>query len=190
VADPRNTASVGVGAFNLVRTEAYRAIGGHERIALRPDDDLALGLVLKRHGYRQRLVDGAGLLVVSWYPTLRAMAQGLEKNVFAGCDYRLERVGLVVLGLLGLFCAPWVGMVLAHVVARGLFGAAAGISLVMAGYAASRTLGAWHVALGTPVSALILASIVIRAVALTLRRGGIVWRDSFYPLAELRRHRV
>jgi hypothetical protein len=60
----------------------------------------------------------------------------------------------------------------------------------MAGYAASRMLGAWHVALGTPVSALILASIVIRSDALTLRRGGIVWRDSFYPLVELRRHRV
>jgi glycosyltransferase involved in cell wall biosynthesis len=190
VANPRHPASVGVGAFNLVRTEAYRAIEGHRRIALRPDDDLALGLLLKRHGSRQRLVDGAGLLAVTWYPTLRAMARGLEKNVFAGCDYRLGRVGLVVLGVLGLFCAPWAGVVLAHGVARGLFGAAAGIGLLMAGYAASRTLGAWHVALGTPVSALILASIVVRSVALTLRRGGIVWRDSFYPLAELRRNRV
>ena len=37
---------------------------------------------------------------------------------------------------------------------------------------------------------MILAYIVVRSVALTLRRGGIVWRDSFYPLAELRRHRV
>jgi Glycosyl transferase family 2 len=190
VADPRHPASVGVGAFNLVRTEAYRAIEGHQRIALRPDDDLKLGLLLKRHGYRQRLVDGAGLLAVTWYPTLWAMARGLEKNIFAACDYRLGRVGLVVLGALGLFCVPWVGVVLAHGVARGLFGAAAGIGLLMAGYAASRMLGAWHVALGTPVSALILASIVIRSVALTLRRGGIVWRDSFYPLAELRRNRV
>jgi hypothetical protein len=190
VAQPGHPASVGVGAFNLVRTEAYRAVEGHQRLALRPDDDLALGLVLKRHGYRQRLVDGTGLLAVTWYPTLRAMARGLEKNVFAGCDYRLWRVGLVVLGLLGLFCAPWAGVVLAPGVARGLFGAAAGIGLLMAGYAASRTLGAWHVALGTPVSALILVCIVLRSVALTLRRGGIVWRDSFYPLAELRRHRV
>jgi Glycosyl transferase family 2 len=190
VANPSHPASVGVGAFNLVRTEAYRAIGGHQRIALRPDDDLALGLVLKRHGARQRLVDGAGLLTVTWYPTLRAMARGLEKNIFAGCDYRLWRVGLVVLGLLGLFCAPWVGVGLAPGVARGLFGAAAAIGLLMTGYAASRMLGCWHVALGTPVSALILAYLYIRSVAMTLRRGGIVWRDSFYPLAELRRHRV
>jgi hypothetical protein len=190
VADPDHPASVGVGAFNLVRTEAYRAIEGHRRIALRPDDDLALGRVLKRHGARQRLVDGAGLLTVTWYPTLRAMARGLEKNIFAGCDYRLWRVGLVVLGLLGLFSAPWVGVGLAPGVARGLFGAAAGISLLMTGYAAARMLGAWHVGLGTPVSALILVYIYTRSVALTLRRGGIVWRDSFYPLTELRRHRV
>ncbi|HEX2276416.1 MAG TPA: glycosyltransferase [Candidatus Tectomicrobia bacterium] len=190
VANPRHPASVGVGAFNLVRTEAYRAIEGHQRIALRPDDDLTLGLLLKRHGYRQRLVDGAGLLAVTWYPTLRAMARGLEKNIFAGCDYRLGRVGLVVFGVLGLFCAPWAGVVLGHGAARGLFGAAAVTSLLMAGYAASRMLGAWHVALGTPVSALILAYIYIRSVALTLRRGGIVWRESFYPLEELRRNRV
>mgnify|MGYP003288414507 CR=1 FL=1 len=190
VANPRHPASVGVGAFNLVRTEAYRAIDGHQRIALRPDDDLKLGLLLKRHGFRQRLLDGAGLLSVTWYPTLRAMARGLEKNIFAGCDYRLGRFGFVVLGLLGLFCAPWAGVVLAHGVARGLFGAAAAIGLVMAGYAAFRFLGTWHVALGTPVSALILACIYIRSVALTLRRGGIIWRDSFYPLAQLRRNRV
>jgi hypothetical protein len=43
--------------------------------------------------------------------------------------------------------------------------------------------------LGTPVSALIIAYLYIRSVTLTLRRGGIVWRDAFYPLAELRRHR-
>jgi hypothetical protein len=190
VADPHHPASVGVGAFNLVRTEAYRAIEGHQRIALRPDDDLKLGLLLKRQGYRQRLLDGAGLLAVTWYPTLRAMAQGLEKNIFAGCDYRLGRCGLLVLGVLGLFCAPWAGMVLAPGAARGLFGAAAAIGLLMASYAASRALGAWHVALGTPVSALILASIYTRSVYLTLRRGGIMWRDSFYPLAELRRNRV
>jgi glycosyltransferase involved in cell wall biosynthesis len=190
VANPHHAASVGVGAFNLVRTEAYRAIGGHQRIALRPDDDIKLGQLLKRQGFRQRLVDGTGLLAVTWYPSLREMARGLEKNIYAGCDYRLGRFVLVVLSLLGLFLGPWVGVVLADGAAQGLFGGAAAIGLLMSLYTARRGVGRWHVALGMPVSVLILTALYIRSVYLTLRRGGIMWRDSFYPLAELRRNRI
>jgi glycosyltransferase involved in cell wall biosynthesis len=189
VANPHHPAAVGVGAFNLVRTAAYRAIEGHQRIALRPDDDIRLGQLLKRQGYRQRLADGTGLLAVTWYPSLRAMARGLEKNIYAGCDYRLDRFLLIVLSFLGLFLGPWAGVVLAPGVARWFFGGAAAIGLLMALYTAGHAVGRWHVALGTPVSVLILTALYIRSVYLTLRRGGIVWRDSFYPLAELRRNR-
>lgn len=190
VANPHHPAGVGVGAFNLVRSAAYRAIGGHQRIALRPDDDIKLGQLLKRQGFRQRLLDGTGLLAVTWYPSLREMARGLEKNIYAGCDYRLGRFVLVLLSLLALFLGPWAGVVLAHGVARGLFGGAAAIGLLMSLYTASRGVGRWHVGLGTPVSVLIFAALSIRSVYLTLRRGGIMWRDSFYPLAELRRNRL
>jgi glycosyltransferase involved in cell wall biosynthesis len=189
VANPHHSASVGIGACNLVRTEAYRAIEGHRRIALCPDDDIKLGQLLKRHGFRQRLVDATDLLAVTWYATMQEMARGMEKNIFAGCDYRLDRFILVVLGLLALFWGPWVGVFLAPGMARGLFGGAAAICLLMSLYAASRAVGPWHVAFGVPVSALILASIYVRSVYLTLWRGGIMWRDSFYALAELRRSR-
>ena len=52
VANLHHPAHVGVGACNLVRTEMYRAVDGHQRLALRSDDDVKLGLVLKRHGAR------------------------------------------------------------------------------------------------------------------------------------------
>jgi hypothetical protein len=83
MANPRHPASVGIGACNLVRSEAYRALEGYQPIALRPDDDIKLDQLLKRHGFRQRLVDGPGMLEVTWYPTIRDMARGLGKNVFA-----------------------------------------------------------------------------------------------------------
>jgi hypothetical protein len=190
VPDPRHAASAGVGAFNLVRAAAYRAIGGHQRLALRPDDDIKLGQLLKRQGFRQRLVDGSGSLAVPWYASLRAMARGLEKNIYAACDYRLWRFLLMVLSLLGLFAGPWVGVALAPGIARWLCGGAAAIGLLLALAIARRAVGRWHAALGMPVSALILTAFYIRSVYLTLRRGGILWRESFYPLAELRRHRV
>lgn len=38
---------IGIGAFNLVRAATYFQAGGHARIALRPDDDLKLGKIIK-----------------------------------------------------------------------------------------------------------------------------------------------
>jgi hypothetical protein len=42
------------------------------------------------------------------------------------------------------------------------------------------------VALGAPVCAAALAWACVRATWLTLRQGGVRWRGTFYPLAELR----
>ncbi|HEY5512071.1 MAG TPA: glycosyltransferase family A protein, partial [Geomonas sp.] len=95
--DPRSRFHIGIGAFNLVRTAAYWKAGGHRRIALRPDDDMKLGKILKLDGFRQESAYGGGLLTVEWYATLGELIRGLEKNAFAGVDYRLT---LVLLGAL------------------------------------------------------------------------------------------
>jgi cellulose synthase/poly-beta-1,6-N-acetylglucosamine synthase-like glycosyltransferase len=41
--DQNSSAYLGIGAFNLVRAEAYRDAGLHEPIRMRPDDDVQLG---------------------------------------------------------------------------------------------------------------------------------------------------
>ncbi len=51
--DRKSRHFVGVGAFNLVRRSSYLAAGTHARIALRPDDDVKLGKILKQSGARQ-----------------------------------------------------------------------------------------------------------------------------------------
>ena len=63
----KSQAHVGIGAFNLVRADVYRAVGGHERIRMRPDDDLKLGKIIKLAGYRQDVVHGIGMIAVEWY---------------------------------------------------------------------------------------------------------------------------
>ena len=35
-----------------MRADSYRAVGGHERVALRPDEDIRLGQVVKMSGMR------------------------------------------------------------------------------------------------------------------------------------------
>ena len=44
--------------------------------------------------------------------------------------------------------------------------------------------------LALPLSSLLFAYIMLRATAITLWRGGIEWRGTFYPLAALRRNIV
>ena len=41
-----------------------------------------------------------------------------------------------------------------------------------------------------PVGAVIFALAMLRSAAATLRRGGVTWRGTLYPLAELRAARV
>ncbi len=38
-----------------------------------------------------------------------------------------------------------------------------------------------------PLGAVIFSYMILRSTIITLRQGGIVWRDTFYPLDELRR---
>jgi hypothetical protein len=77
--DPASSNFIGIGAFNLVTAEAYRASGTHRVIAMRPDDDIKLGKILKKAGYRQEMVLGTGLVNVEWYSSLRELIDGLIK---------------------------------------------------------------------------------------------------------------
>ena len=188
VADPRSRASIGIGAFNLVRTSVYRAAGGHEPIRLRPDDDLRLGRLLKSRGAKAAVWRSAGLVQVDWYPSVRALIHGMEKNSFAALDYR---VGAAIASFssqllyAAAFLVPvWVTGPLRAVVLLDL------AIVIAASAAAARVVRqpGWS-ALLQPLVLPFMAWVQARAILLTLRRGGIVWRDTFYPLSELRGQR-
>ena len=89
--DPRSRAHVGIGAFNLVRRDAYLACGGHERIRLRPDDDMKLGKLLKLGGFRQDFLNGNGAVEVEWYWELARGARRLDEESVR--RQRLQRRG-------------------------------------------------------------------------------------------------
>ena len=188
--DPRSAAFIGVGAFNLVRAEGYRAAGGHERLALRPDDDVKLGKLIKRAGLRQELRHAPDALRVTWYATVGEFVRGLEKNVLAGVDYR---GGLALAGLAALLAVevlPWI------VLAAG--DSPAQIAALASVLVAAASLGAILLEARAPVAAALLAPaaalLVVyacaRSILLAYARGGIVWRGTFYRLAELRCNQV
>ena len=188
--DPRSSAYVGIGAFNLVRTRAYRELGGHERIAMRPDDDLMLGRIIKRNGYRQDFADGTDEMSVPWYGSVREMTVGLEKNLFSAADYRVWIIVISSLITLMFNVAPFLMVFVAPGISRLLFGGSVAILLLASLGAAHRLQLPRRSAFLFPFAVLLLLFVQWRATWLTLRQQGIRWRDTFYPLAELKANRV
>ncbi|HEV2149000.1 MAG TPA: glycosyltransferase family 2 protein [Longimicrobiaceae bacterium] len=188
--DPRSPAHVGVGAFNLVRAEAYRAAGGHRPIRMRPDDDLKLGKLMKKHGFRQDFLVGTKSLRVEWYRTFGELVRGLMKNSFAGVDYRLGFVVATTLLQLLVFVLPWVAVWLTGGAAQLLFAVAVLLMFTMyAGTARTQGVSPLY-GVFFPVATLAFLYIVWRAVVVTLANDGIDWRGTHYPLDELRANEV
>ena len=188
--DPKSPCHIGIGAFNLVTAVAYRATGGHETIRLRPDDDMKLGKIVKKGGFRQDIVYGRGFLEVEWYATVREVITGLEKNAFSGTDYR---VGYALWGaFFYLICGvwPWLALLLTTGPTRMLNGAVVLlVTLVFADTARFHGSRPWHAA-GFPLCAGFFSWIIVRTLVLNHVQGGITWRGTFYRLSDLKKNRV
>lgn len=178
---------MGIGAFNLITRYAYEQIGTHKAFAMRPDDDLHLGRLVKRRRLRQRLASGADHIEVEWYATLHDAVRGLEKNLFSGFSYRLWKAVLGVCGQLGLFFFPWIAWLLLPGLAGWVFALSAVLMVVVYFLLIRSMTGKGGVeTLVLPVTVLLLSYVVARSVGLTLRQGGIYWRGTFYSLKALR----
>jgi cellulose synthase/poly-beta-1,6-N-acetylglucosamine synthase-like glycosyltransferase len=190
VENPASSAHCGIGAFNLVRRDVYRAVGTHEVIAMRPDDDLKLGKIIKAAGYRQRVMLGTAMIRVAWYTSLRDLIRGMEKNAFAGVEYRISMVVAATLALLVFDVWPFVAAVAVGGPARYLYLATVAVLWGHA-WSAARTMrfSPWSVPL-FPLAVLLLIYIQWRAMLLAYWNGGIQWRGTHYPLAELQANKV
>lgn len=122
--DPKSPCHVGIGAFNLLRRAVYQSVGGHETIRLRPDDDLKLGKIVKRGGFSSDLALGCDFLSVEWYASVGEAIRGLEKNAFAGCDYRITLVLSGVAFHLLFTLWPYLALILCQGTPRLIYGAA------------------------------------------------------------------
>jgi len=188
--DPKSAEFIGIGAFNLIRREVYQAVGGHQAIAMRPDDDVKLGKLLKKRGYRQEMVVGLELVTVEWYSSIRELIDGLMKNFFAGLDYNVPISVASGLAVLYFNVWPFAAIFLLSGKARFLSLCAA-VVLILFIADANHLYGLplWY-AVAHPLSALLFVYILWKSMLVTLWTGGIKWRGTHYPLALLRSNRV
>jgi hypothetical protein len=191
VADLRRAgtrAYFGVGAFNLVRRDAYERAGGHRRLALEVVDDLKLGLLLRRSGVPQGVAAPGPHVQVRWQHGFAPSVLGLVKNAFAALEYR-PAVALAGAAGAALAGAAPLAILLAGpgVPARVLAGLALAIALAHHAAAARHVSGSSGAeALLLPLCALSFSAAVLASAVVAWARGGVVWRGTHYPLERVR----
>jgi len=190
VRDPRSKRYMGTGMFQLLRRSVYDAIGTHRRLALEVVDDIKLGKLVKQAGFSSGVALADGRLRIRWQEGLANFARGLTKNAFAATGFSLVRVSLHLGGMILTSVYPFLAVWTTTGLPRTLAGIGVVAALALHAAAARATLASPLYALTHPLGGLIVAYVLLRSTVVTLWRGGIVWRDTFYPLEDLKRGMV
>ena len=180
------SAYYGIGAFNLVRRSAYDAAGGHEPIRLDILDDVKLGKLLFKQKSSADYLVAEDAVRVRWQPSAWGVIRGLEKNAFASMSYSLVKMLVFSAFFTLVFFVPIVATILVPIESSSGFLAV----LILL----HLTFGRLSVAFGgsvTVMPGLIVGAVGVlfafwRSAFLTLRRGGVNWRETFYSLNDLR----
>ena len=192
VNNPRRRNAYANGAFMLIRRETYLAIGGHETVKDKLNEDMHMAAAVKHGGHKLRVARGESLYTVRMYTSLGAILKGWSR-IFYGTFGTLKRLSLsltvmLVMGLLPYLTAI-LGLSLAAAGARptgwwlaaGLVGAAAGAMQLSVIYRYLGLIGGrrglfWTYPLGAAVASVILIQSLGK-----LRRGAqVTWRNTRY----------
>lgn len=186
VPDPRALRdSVGVGAFALVRTSAYEQIGGFEALRFEILEDLAFGQRIKRSGLRQGVAIAPAMVSVHWASGAFGVVDVLTKNLFALFRFHISLLLAACATILLFGVGPAVALAFRGTRTPALVALLAIAAIYRLAYRVSGN-PRWSFWL-SPVAALLLTYSLLRSMVVTLRQHGVIWRGTFYPLAELRK---
>jgi hypothetical protein len=185
VRDPDSRVAMGSGAFMLARRSVFERTGGFEHLRLETTDDISLGVMMKHAGARCDFANGRGIASISIYDGLGDFYRGVEKNAgaLARAPFPLVAVTVLLAGVVEL--SPFAAIVSGIPVVRAL-----GV-LALVGATGAGVTSLWAntrmvlPALLWPVGWVLIASGILRAAWLLARRGGVMWRDTFYTRAQL-----
>ncbi len=188
--NPRSGRYVGIGAFQLVRRDVYEQCGGHRRLRMDVIEDMKLGKIVKQAGFRSGVAVGHGSVKVRWHAGIHNIVRGVTKNLFAACHYNAAFALGAILLTIAMSILPFFGLAFASGWARLFAGIAAATAVfIHAGIVRSTNASPLY-GLTHPLGGLIFCWMLARSAAATLWRGGVVWRETFYPIEDLRKGMV
>jgi GT2 family glycosyltransferase len=179
-------AYAGVGAFNLVRAHTLRRSEGFPWLKLEIADDVGLGLTIRRAGGRIGLAVSRTAVQVAWYPSLRDMTRGLEKNLFPVMGrFRIWLMAARVAGMVGVGVAPWLALGGGPLLWPVPVAAVLLLGLVARGMKQRVGMPPIHVLL-QPIGLILLTAMAVRSTWRCTTTAAVEWRDTRYPLTLLR----
>jgi glycosyltransferase involved in cell wall biosynthesis len=180
--------SIGIGAFNLLRTTAYLKLGGFESLRMEILEDLTLARNVKLAGLRQQVAVAPGTVTLHWAAGAFGVVDVMTKNLFAVFRFRLLLLILAWVWFT-LFCLGPLGFLF-------LPGTRTPATLILLAVATLYALSSRHSKVSMwywilfPLGTVLLLYSIARSAAITLAHGGVNWRGTFYSLADLRKGTV
>jgi glycosyltransferase involved in cell wall biosynthesis len=191
VNNPRSRAYAGVGAFQLLRRSAYETSGMHRRLAMEVVDDMKLGKIVKQSGFRSEVAFAQDSIAVRWHAGIGNLIRGVTKNFFAVADFSLAIASAQIAGLFALSVLPFAGLFFGQGWIRVFAAVAVFIAVCFHAVVATIVMRVSpFYALTQPLGAVLMSYMIARSAFVTVKQGGIVWRDTFYPLEDLKRGSV
>lgn len=189
VSDPQSEAAMGVGAFIMVRRDAYDRVGGHESLRQAILEDIGMARQLKQAGAKIMIMDGQKLYSIRMYHSFEEIWVGWRKNIFVAMKKSFMKMLYYIAWVFGFVLTPWlvVGYHLWMQSGFWLQGLAwAGLGLV----AISKAVLCHELNLEKrylflfPLGALMMAAIMINSMIHVQFRGGSEWRGRIYSQPE------
>jgi glycosyltransferase involved in cell wall biosynthesis len=182
---PRGKNYMGNGAYLLMRRDAYEKTGGHETLKLEVVEDLRMGLLMRSRGFRCAMAVAKDRMWRRWQPGFVGIFKGLLKNAFAGFEYNIP---LTIAGILlfpFVFVGPWITIFTGY----PFIGVANLIMIALFFWRGSKNSSGmlWFTGfLLSPFMSLVASANVATSAFKVLRDDGVSWRNTHYPLAELK----
>ncbi|MBN2025158.1 MAG: glycosyltransferase [Actinobacteria bacterium] len=182
VDDDSSGAAAGSPSLALVRRALLEKAGGLAELRMEPSDDVALGQMIKAAGGRGGAVNGRGYVGASFYHSLREMAVGMERGVYASLgDFSLARVFWLTLLFFALEFGPYLFFFPFGIPYHDLIGTAAVSLGIVVSILVCRWIGLPLVAaFYFPIDLIIVTYMFLRAGVVGAAQGGIWWRGTFY----------
>ena len=187
-ADPDSPTGIGIGAFNLVRADAYRLRGTHARIRGAMLDDRALGLMMRDENGRGSVMRAVAQVRVRPYRSFAELYEGVKKTVLA--TFGNSAVLTAVMGIVLLVAATAPALFVALGLPLWLTGHPPWIALpgaVAVGFPfiallKSRTMVRFEplAALLFPIGAVVIATSALHAAFIFGTKGTVTWRGRQY----------
>lgn len=174
--------ATGSPVFNLIRRDAFEAVGGFGCLRQSVVDDLTIGTFVKKAGFRLSVLFSGEFVIHRMYDGAGATVQGFSKTTFPVIRKQPWLLPLLVASALTLSVLPYAGLALSWREARLLLPSVAALILmhVVSVGLVLRYREPWFTIPFSALRELGWIWVFVRS-AVQFYRKGLVWRGRQYP---------